>query len=386
MSDSLVAIATSTEDLQRAHVTRHNVAAERWAMGGIASVIVTMCACIALVADGHPVLCGIAAGVGIVATVVMGAAASQASRRRDQIVYPAGSTPIDEAIRSVAELLALYKRPGRSAADLADGARTMAARLQEVAYEPLSGIRRQGYHPDGDTYERESLEFQWDLVQVSIRDLWTIHQGKKAATRNDVQALVARMVPPLRNILHRAGVFVPDLEYGGYDRKALTPPTRKELKATKEIPAPTDRATHRRKSSAAESVVADRPIAPVDLFTPVEPDLNAAASLLVATLRTQIAAFEGADPTLFAGTDRASGRLLVDVHLPSLLKAYRTAHDASHGEERDDVRAQFAATLRTVRDSLDQIMVRHASEARRAFEDEARFLASRNDQAGLDPS
>ncbi len=384
MPDSAVTNATAPADLQQAHTIRHNAIAERCMMAAIGTVIVTMCSCMALLADGHPILCGIFAGIGVAAAAVMTGAASRASRRRDQIVYLPGATAIDVAIHSVAELLGLYKRPGRTREDLESCARIMATRLQDIAYEPISGVRRQGYHPDGDTYERESLDFQWDLVQVAIRDLWPIHQGKRTATCEDVQALVARMVPPLRNILHRAGVFVPELEYGGYDRKALAPPTRKELKATKDVPAiaaPTSARSSKRTSAPDKTTST-----PVDVFTPVEPDLNAAASLLVATLRTQIAAFDGADPTLFAGTDRASGRLLVDVHLPSLLKAYRTAHDASQGEERDDVRAQFAGTLRTVRDSLDQIMVRHAAEARRALDDEARFLASRDGSGDLDPS
>jgi len=309
---------------------------------------------------------------------IFGRLCTQAAIRRDSAVYLPGSTPIDEAIQAVAAFLTLYKDPDRTPDGLREAARTMVGRLQNVSDVPLSGIKRDGYHPFGKSYEDEDLAFQWDMIHSAMRELWPMHLGQTEATVPDVQARIARMVPPLRTIMRRADIYDAAIEYGGYDRDALVAPTRKELKAIRSVsgseapalPAP-----------AADAIPAHRDD---DLFTPVERDINAAATMHVATLRTQIAAFEAADPSLFPGTDRQSGRLLVDVHLPDLLKAYRTAHDASQGEERDDVRAQFARTLRTVRDSLDQIMVRHAAEARTALETEARFLESRAGDTTLD--
>ena len=384
MPHSLVSTDIGPADLQQAHTTRYAAMAKRLMLGAFVSVVCTMTLCLGLAGQGLLALAALAAGMGSGIVLMFMASASSANRRGKQMVYVPGSTGIDLAIQSVTDFLALYKRADRTAEDLNASARIMAARLADISYEPVTGIMRQGYHPNGDTYEQESLDFQWDLVQSAIKDLWPIYEGRKPATQNDVQALLVRMVPPLRNILHRVPIFIPELAYGGYDRQALVPPTRKELKAVRDMPAPPS-PTSRGKTDGRRRTKGDT-TTPVDVFTPVEQDLNAAALLLVATLRTQIAAFDGADPSLFAGTDQPSGRLLVDVHLPSLLRAYKTAHDASQGEERDDVRAQFARTLRTVGDSLDQIMVRHAAEARRVLDDEARFLESRNGPDNLGPA
>lgn len=377
MNDIVEESQDGQPSVQQRHVARHGRIAERYDIGMIGSIALT-----AGVPSGLA-LCGFvgqaigAASAGILLTVILARLHDEASRRRDSQVYEPLSTPVDEAIQAVAAFLSLYKSPERTPEGLRESARTMVHRLQAVSDVPLSGIRRDGYHPFGDTYENEGLEFQWDMVHGAMRELWPMYLGQTEATVPDVQARIARMVPPLRSILKRAGAFDAGIEYGGIDRTALVAPTRKEMKEMKEMKAVR---TVPQDAAPALSPPTGSPAAtrrPDDLFTPVERDINAAATMHVATLRTQIATFESADPSLFAGTDRQSGRLLVDVHLPDLLKAYRTAHDASQGEERDDVRAQLSRTLRTVRDSLDQIMARHAAEARTALETEARFLESR---------
>jgi len=363
---------------QQQHVTRYAKVAENYGIWMIVSILLGTCGAAGLALSGAPWSAVAAAVVGVGVSILLSSLCSEASTRRDSPVYEPRSTPLDEAIHAVAAFLSMYKDVGRTPDGLRDAARNMVERLQAVSDVPLSGIRRDGYHPFGKTYEDEDLEFQWEMVHGAMRELWPMYLGQKPATVPDVQARIARMVPPLRTILRLGGTFDAGIEYGGYDRAALVAPTRREMKAVKAMSADPAQALPPRH---AEPVPTTRT---ADLFTPIEPDVNAAATMHVATLRTQIAAFEAADPSLFPGTDRQSGRLLVDVHLPDLLKAYRTAHDASQGEERDDVRAQFSRTLRTVRDSLDQIMVRHAAEARMALETEARFLESRSGTGGLE--
>lgn len=380
MTASIARADASPPTLQQEHVTRYARLSENYAIWSIMSILLATCGPAGFSMSGMPWAAAVAMGVGGTMCVVFTRLCAQTAIRRDSAVYVPGSTPIDEAVQAVASFLTLYKDPGRTPDGLRAGARTMIERLQAVSDVPLTGIRRDGYHPFGSTFEDEDLEFQWEMVHGAMRELWPMYLGQKAATVPDVQKRIAQMVPPLRTILRHASTFDGLIEYGGYDRAALVAPTRKEMKAVR----------GQTRSAAPALPCADVAAVPAsrseDLFTPVEGDVNAAATMHVATLRTQIAAFEAADPSLFPGTDRQSGRLLVDVHLPDLLKAYRTAHDASQGEERDDVRAQFARTLRTVRDSLDQIMVRHAAEARMALETEARFLESRSGVTPLDAS
>lgn len=380
MTTSIAEADAGPATLQQEHVTRYARLSENYAIWSIVGILLGTCVPAGLALSGMPWEAAIAMAAGGTMCVVFTRLCSEAGTRRDSAVYVPRSTPVDVAIQAVASFLTLYKDPARTPDGLREAARTMIDRLQAVSDVPLSGIRRDGYHPFGSTYEDEDLEFQWDMVHGAMRELWPMYLGQKEATVPDVQKRIARMVPPLRTILRHANTFDGAIEYGGYDRTALVAPTRKELKAVRgQMPAAAP-------ALPAAEGAATSPARSDDLFTPVEGDINAAATMHVATLRTQIAAFEAADATLFPGTDRQSGRLLVDVHLPDLLKAYRTAHDASQGEERDDVRAQFARTLRTVRDSLDQIMVRHAAEARMALETEARFLESRNGGTPLDAS
>ena len=78
------------------------------------------------------------------------------------------------------------------------------------------------------------------------------------------------------------------------------------------------------------------------------------------------------------GDDLETWRRLMGQHVPPLVRAYVVAHDGSQGEERDQVRAELAQALGVVRDALSGIMRRHAQEARRRMEDEARFLRIRH--------
>lgn len=381
MTTSIAPTNKKRDELQQAHTTRYARMAENTAIGALISVLVGACGFFGLFIHDLVIWSACLFAAGVLGTGILGTMSASASKRRNAQVYVPRSTPLDVAIRAVADFLFAYKEPLRDEVELHEAARLMVARLREVSTEPLTGIKRTGYRPFGDTYEREGLEFQWDMVESAICELLPMYEGKTQATCDDVQARIARMVPPLRNILGRIPTFIPEIEYGGYNPEALVAPTGRQQKTIRK---------------AAQSVLADLTPAtgrvsppastPDDLFTPVERDINAAATMLVATLRTQIAAFQTADPTLFAGADRQSGQLLVDMHLPNLLRAYRTAHDVSQGEERDDVRSQFAGTLRTVRDSLDQIMTRHAAEARAALDTETRFLESRAERSELDPA
>lgn len=56
------------------------------------------------------------------------------------------------------------------------------------------------------------------------------------------------------------------------------------------------------------------------------------------------------------GDDLETGRRLMAQHVPPLVRAYVVAHDGSQGEERDQVRAEFAQALGVVRDALSGIM------------------------------
>lgn len=290
---------------------------------------------------------------------------------------------VDATDYLVEELRTATRNPRRLAAAYEDA----VEKLQKLSPDvPLRALVREGYYPSRPTVQSNGSityldndasapHLQWDRMSAALDDLRSILKSSDVLTRQQVKGAVSRLVPPLRAVLRRHGVDTHRIEY--------LPPKRPPAEISGEtnaaqtaLPAP---------GSAADPVVEPMPI---DALTPVEDRLNASATMAVSSIRTLALSLETAEKDLFAADDLQAGRSLMAQHVPSLVRAYVVAHDASQGEERDQVRAEFAQGLGIVRDTLAGIMRRHAQEARRRMEDETRFLRMRHGEgdASLSPA
>ncbi len=252
-------------------------------------------------------------------------------------------------------------------------------RLQKLLPdEPLHSLVRRGYYPSrpvvyengqGTYLNKDSAKdhVHWDRMSVAAADLRTILKSSNLVTHQAVRQAVSELIPPLRAVLRLHGVATHRIEY--LPAKPEIAQTPEEAPAA--LPAPTEH-------SEPEPM-------PDDALTPVEDRLNASATMTISAIRTLELSLRAAEDDLFMGDDLETARRLMTQHVPSLVRSYVVAHDTTQGEERDQVRAEFAQALVIVRDTLSGIMRRHAQEARRRMEDETRFLRMRHGEDPLFP-
>lgn len=259
-----------------------------------------------------------------------------------------------------------------------------------VPQTPLAHLERDGYYPDWPTRtDDEGDEYQYKLDDDPVEDHWKrVVQASDALgellkspgilTMKKVHTAVAELIPPLRAVLRAAGVRTHRIEFlairavaRGAERSASLPAP--ERTAGRAVPAVIDTtASEMRHKDLDDS-----------LLSGVRDRLNASATMTAAMIDTLATSFRAAEPALFAGDDRTTGELLLERHLPQLERAFVVADDASSGEERDAVRAQFARSLATMREQLDGIMERHAAAARDMLRDQARFIDERHGREPL---
>lgn len=296
-------------------------------------------------------------------------------RRPDEPLHLPGGRSNDpygaaDALDTLLEELRAVPRNPRRLAKAYDDA---VDRLQKLHPDvPLRALVRRGYYPSRPVvetngrstyldYDASADHVHWDRMSTAMDDLRATLKSSDLLTERDVRSALSWLVPPLRAVLRRHGVATHRIEYLPPKQQPVAV-TDGTIPAAVALPAPAD----------------DPEPMPDDALSPVEDRLNASATMTVSAVRTLALSLEAAEDDLFTGDDLQTGRTLMAQHVPSLVRAYIVAHDASQGEERDQIRAEFAAGLGVVRDTLAGIMRRHAQEARRRMEDETRFLRMRH--------
>jgi hypothetical protein len=277
------------------------------------------------------------------------------------------------AVDALDALLEELRAVPRSPRRLAKAYEDATERLQKLHPDvPLRALVRQGYYPSRPVVETNGRStyldhdasadhVHWDRMSAAADDLRATMRSSDILTENEVRSALSSLVPPLRAVLRTHGVATHRIEY-------LPPKQQTAAIADASTPA----------AAALPAPVEEPEAMPDDALSPVEDRLNASATMAVSAVRTLALSLQAAEDDLFTGDDLQTGRTLMAQHVPSLVRAYIVAHDASQGEERDQIRAEFAAGVGVVRDTLAGIMRRHAQEARRRMEDETRFLRMRH--------
>jgi len=296
-------------------------------------------------------------------------------RRPDEPLHLPGGRSNDpygavDALDALLEELRAVPRNPRRLAKAYDDAMDKLQKLHPDM--PLRALVRRGYYPSRPVVETNGRStyldndasadhVQWDRMSTATDDLRATLKSSDLLTEGEVRRTLAWLVPPLRAVLRHHGVATHRIEYLAPKQQPTAIADAAAIAATA-LPAPAD----------------DPEPMPDDALSPVEDRLNASATMTVSAVRTLALSLQAAEDDLFAGDDLQTGRTLMEQHVPSLVRAYIVAHDASQGEERDQIRAEFAAGIGVVRDTLAGIMRRHAQEARRRMEDETRFLRMRH--------
>ena len=256
--------------------------------------------------------------------------------------------------------------------------------MQDTAgVNPLSLLVRKGYYPSRPertteggqkvitNHDQDGMHAHWDRTVKAVSDLQILlatDPDVPLTWRQVLQAL-AEVVPPLRAVCRNAGIDTHLIEY--------MPDTFTPRADTVQPQIGEDRAKALPQSDQ-EDVEDDEIEQIADVLTPIEARMNASAALITASIRTLILSFSAAETDVFVGDDQNTGRQLIDRQLPALVRAYVISHDGSSGQERDDVRADFARSLTVVRDALEQIMNRYVRNAREIMLNETRFLEMRH--------
>jgi hypothetical protein len=307
-------------------------------------------------------------------------------RLRDRAFVPhLSSNDPQDASGALDLLLQELRSPARDRRRLARAYETAVQRLQDLRPStPLSALVRYGYYPSRPRitenqrtrtvdHDASSDDQHWNRASSATDALRALLRGRWLVSEREVDEALCDLVPPLRAVLRAHGVETHRIDYM---------PTESGARS---LPAPRPKAIAT--TTGREETRADpTPDAEVeDELTPAMGRLNASATLTASTVRTLELSFRTAEEDLFAGDDLDTGRRMLAGHLPSLVRAYVVAHDACEGDERDQVRAEFAQSLGVIRDALAAIMRRHAQEARRRMEDETRFIRQRHGEGPLGP-
>lgn len=253
-------------------------------------------------------------------------------------------------------------------------------------HRPLAQRVREGYYPSRPTRlvngegrqtidnDVKPYEWHWDRTIEAADGVRDLLRGSRIVTEHALDAALDMLIPPLRAILRRHGVQTWRIDYmpGG------APDAIAHHSTNDPATSPDD------DGGRIPPETVPRLIAPSDALTAAEGRLNASATMHVASIRTLATAFGNADPTLFLGDDRQTGEITLDIDLPRLVSAFIVADDATQGQERDDVRADFARSLAVTRDTLEGIMARHVAAARSVLEDQSRFLRQKHGTSALD--
>lgn len=299
-------------------------------------------------------------------------------------VYVEGGEGNDatSAIPSLNTLIDELKAPHRDQVSIRKAYDRAVDRLQGLRPDrPLSQCIRYGYYPSRPnervsenvyrTVDNDAKDGSWHWERMIEADdvLRRLLTSGDVITEDRVDEALAKLIPPLRAVMRTHRVSTWRIDY--------MPQTA--------VPAgPGGDLGDRTDSVVTEPApVRDHP---QDVLTPVEGRMNASGTMTAATLRTLVTAFRAADPQLFLGDDRETGEAMLDSHLARLVSAFRVADEASSGDERDQVRVDFARSLAVMRDTLEGIMARHVQAARRLLEDQARFIESRHGEGPLPPS
>lgn len=314
----------------------------------------------------------------------------RARREIGRPVYVAcleGNDPTDAA-DALDALLQTLKAPRRDGKVLKGTYSHAVEALQGLRpHRPLGQRIRDGYYPsrprrfvhgeDGlQTIDNDvkPYEWHWDRTIEAADGVRMLLRGDGIFTEHALDAALDLLIPPLRAVLRRHGVQTWRIDYmpgGGPEA-----PTLVHFAANG--------------AGVGEDDEQDRPETPrliaaqSDALTPAEGRLNASATMHVAGIRTLATAFGNADPSLFLGDDRQTGEITLEIDLPRLVAAFIVADDATQGQERDDVRADFARSLAVTRDTLEAVMARHVAAARSVLQDQARFLEQKHGTSALD--
>lgn len=309
-----------------------------------------------------------------------------------------GNDPTD-AVAALERLSDIMRAPRTDQRKLVIAYEDAIDRLQAmIPHKPLSRVVRYGYYPSRpkvtvseNTYrivnnDEDDGSVHWERAMTSIDDMRTLLKGKPIVLETEVETAISSLIPPLRAVLRTHGVPTWRIE-----RKAPELPAGR-IAVEADVPPDGDETPKRPPTAAA---VDDHEIATVteaerrpmreDGLTRVDDRLNATGTMVAMALRSLETAFRAANPSLFLGDDRATGETMLDEHLPRLVDAFIVADDASKGEERDQVRADFARSLGFIRETLENVMTRHVTAARQLLEDQARFIESRHGSGPLSP-
>jgi len=305
-------------------------------------------------------------------------------RARAKVHMPASrSNDPDEACVALDEMIRELRSPARDPRRIGRAYAKAMDRLQALRADvPLNSLIRRGYYPSRPEITENEVrrivnlddtpaKDHWDRMCGAADDLRDLLRRDTLITEDQVETGLGRLIPPTRAVLRTYGVDTHRIEY---------------LPTT--APMPDAKALPDDETADGVAIPYDREPAPErdDELSIVEGRLNASATMAASAVRTLKLSFDAAEDDLFEGDDLDTGRRLMSQHLPSLVKAYVVAHDTSEGEERDQVRSEFAQGLGVVRDALHGIMRRHAQNARRRMEDETRFLRARHQEGPLSPS
>lgn len=305
-------------------------------------------------------------------------------RARAKVHLPAArSNDPDDACGALDEMIRELRSPARDPRRISRSYARAVDRLQALRPDvPLNSLIRRGYYPSRPQITENDVarivdndaspaHEHWNRMCKAADDLRDLLRRDTLISEDQVESALARLIPPARAVLRTYDVDTHRIEY--------LPGTAPSPKAGTTIDGEADdagvgmvRATHVEERS--------------DELSAVETRLNASATMAVSAIRTLKLSFDAAEEDLFEGDDLNTGRRLMSEHLASLVKAYLVAHDTSEGEERDQVRGEFAQGLAVIRDAMNGIMRRHAQKARRRMEDETRFLRARHQDDPLSPS
>jgi hypothetical protein len=310
----------------------------------------------------------------------------RARREIGRPVYVAcleGNDPT-EAADALDALLQALRSPRRDGKALKAAYTHAMEALQGLRpHRPLAQRIRDGYYPsrptrfvDGEGRQTvdndlKPYEWHWDRTIEAADGVRDLLRGSRIVTENALDAALDLLIPPLRAILRRHGIQTWRIDYmPGVGPDAIVIAHHPAI-----VPGDGDR---------DDGAVDARLTVPGDALTAAEGRLNASATMHVASIRTLATAFGNADPSLFLGDDRQTGEITLEIDLPRLVSAFIVADDATRGQERDDVRADFARSLAVTRDTLEGIMARHVAAARSVLEDQSRFIRQKHGTSALD--